>query len=891
MVKNSKREKEVFSLGIVQSCCSISTRQDEFLRVLPASFVECIGSNDDAGKLSRLFNNFGIDSYPGVTIRDCNNVFIKLEESYTASECSFDDSTLLKTMQSNLRSLFAVKGYSGDIDSHINLEYALTKLKKLADEKRANKCRMIDRLKAADKQTALLSMMLIALTWRVWEKGQSQQNDERASKLSSWIIPGDPSDTGFAQNPDWNKIGYTHDSFNAAAQKLLSDAEADWRGNNYRACLNDCINILEYEDLHISDRILGKAYYLIVKCCNDHGCNYGYGYDAAEFKRRAIGYGCPEAIAEFSLGEMGSLLFVPPHSNKKAAPDEFIICNKSNLCSAAFTLSAPKDIINDRIVIAEDSKQLERALTASMNNGAPPKTEILLCDDDLHRNFKELLLTLSIYNGISGFNGSKAEPICTIYIRCSESYNSLIDTAVKQTAKLPVRVIAVDEHKSAAQQLLGLHPMFYPIRNLDSEFLNETRTTLNVVIVSDNSSDLNKWLIREAYWLGSFNYAKVNLRITLISPTASETAENLKGLFPGMFESRVEDVSSVDINPIDLSDIHSNKLDEHIKNLRRAGSFFYFIVNCENSVEGLETARLLREWSLRSATHNAVSTRKEIVMQDLPVVAFYCDDDDVANLTDNLSIQGAEHGDAWYNDWRLIPFGMKSYLYGYDTIDGGRINRLAEYIHMQYCGIADDSSADDVEKTLNGFYESLYDRDSSMAVAISFPYRLFHVEENRKSSKDKFAHLLPMGWNIRNPGAYMNERELKRMNELLCSALTRKDLVDRLTNYEHGRWVRYMASRGWVTSTPDEALLHMKNGVPKHQLFAARMHPCICSVKELAQLEQKLALELNDARAEKYKKANTLIKIDRSSIESTAWIIRQAWLQDMVKADDDKEFE
>lgn len=872
----------LFTLFNVQ-CCLPKVEQKELLQILPAEIVRCIRSYDDPVKISRLFK--------GVTKPDGDKVFIKLAEYRASKTCMFEDSDLFKTMQRNLHALLADKGHLDDIDSLINIEYALAELKNLADVKRERNSRLIDRLKTANKQTALLSMMLIALTWRVWEKCVSTECDERAAALSSWIIPGDPADTEYAKNPDWDKIKSTNEEFNETAQSLLAKAESALHRLYYNDCLSDCKSILEYENSHISDKILGKAYYYIVKCCLEYGCDYGPGYNEAEFMRRAISYGCPEAIAEFTAEEMNSLQFVPPRSNEKAASDELIICNKNNSCSLAFTLSAPKTIANDRIVFAEDNKQLENAIAASINNGTPPKTRILLCDDDLHRNFKNLLSALSIYKRISAFNGSKTEPTCTIYIKCNESYNSLIDTAVKQTSKLPIRVVIVDEHKAAAQQLLGLHPLFYPIRSLDSEFLNKTTTILNIVIVSDNSSDLNKWLIREAYWLSSFNYAKVHVRITLISPSASATIENLKGLFPGMFESRFEDISSVDFNPIDILDIHSPKLDEAIRSLKGAGSFFYFVVNCETSVEGLETARLLREWSLRNATRNAVSTQKPIIVQNLPVIAFYCDDDDVANLTINLSIQGTEHGDAWYNDWRLIPFGTIANLYGYDTIDGGKINRLAEYIHMQYCGIVDDSSADDAENALNGFYGSLYDRDSSIAAAISFPYRLFHVEDNRKSSKEKFSHLLPTRWNIRNPKAYMNEGEVKRMNESLCSALTSSDLVDKLTNYEHGRWVRYMASRGWITSTPDEALLHMKNSVPKHQLFAGRMHPCICSVKELTQIEQKLALELNDAQAEKYKKTNMLVKIDRSSIENTAWIIRQAWQTDMVKEDDDKELE
>lgn len=104
--------------------------------------------------------------------------------------------------------------------------------------------------------------------------------------------------------------------------------------------------------------------------------------------------------------------------------------------------------------------------------------------------------------------------------------------------------------------------------------------------------------------------------------------------------------------------------------------------------------------------------------------------------------------------------------------------------------------------------------------------------------------------------------------------------------------MRYMASRGWVASSPAQALMHMKNGSPKHQLFAARMHPCITPTHELSELQNKLRYgltEINDTRSKKYEANNALIQIDRSSIENTAWIIRQAWLPDMGKEADDKE--
>lgn len=946
--------KDAFLLSTVQECLSISITQKQFARIFPEKILPCFKDKDEKNLYNRMFNG----KVSGKTTKKLIPVIGSLRKKDENSP--FDESKLFLTMKTNFEELLKEKGFSGSAEEAIDCESALRALYQKLGKNNIT-IGAYNRIKAADATTSFISMILVALTWKVWATVYSNNNalDEdtksTVENLLVWIIPGDATEVRLRKNPEWHAIEKQITLKNDTKRSNIQKAKSRLNSNEFEGCFEACAKVIADADKHLSDEMIGQAYYYAYLCCKKMNLEEGkleltqrFSFKnkdseakikavdllkpldeltAADLLRRAVEFGCAEAIQVMNSSGIDSLVYVPSRTAESTSGIR-VICNSKNVYSSAFIASV-NEVVSEEESIPEaddallldlaaefcakdkpdnktvseggdipeaDDARLVDSAAEFCAEGKPKKGIILLCDEDLHRNFKNLLSLLSLFKRELKGKSREEKTVCTIYIRTEERYDSLIDTAIKQIANVPVRVIPIDAHKLAAQQLLGLHPLFYSIRDLDAEFLKSSATTLNFVIVGDNDNDLNIWLIREAYWLGCFMYTGITLKITLLSPKAENTIDTLRGMLPGMFEERRSNESAVEINAVELAELRSEKLIKTIDEMSgTVGSFFYFAVNAENCVDGLETARRLREWSLRRETKHAVETEKPIIIQDLPVVAFYCDDDDVAHLTDNLSVQGANHGNAWYNDLRLIPFGTPSYIYGFDTIGGGKINKLAECVHLQYCGANSSNFKNIAEKELDGFYGNVYDRDSSIAAALSMPCRLFHAGDTRKNAKEPYSHVVPKGWSIRNANAYTDGDAIKEMMELFDHALkNEKGLLEKLTEYEHARWMRFMVSRGWVASTPAQALMHMKNGSPKHQLFAARMHPCITPSSELAVLQNKLRAglsEIDGTRSKKYKEDGALVKIDRSSIESTAWIIRQAWLPDMVKADDDKELE
>lgn len=50
-----------------------------------------------------------------------------------------------------------------------------------------------------------------------------------------------------------------------------------------------------------------------------------------------------------------------------------------------------------------------------------------------------------------------------------------------------------------------------------------------------------------------------------------------------------------------------------------------------------------------------------------------------------------------------------------------------------------------------------------------------------------------------------------------------------LCRWEHNRFCCYLLSRGWLPANSDEVKYYMRNGVQRHTLQIARLHPCLCS--------------------------------------------------------------
>lgn len=731
-----------------------------------------------------------------------------------------------------------------------------------------------DSITALSDQLAFL--VIIASTWLIWCLPKYKKDAEELSFIIFPQISNGP-ETDKTTEKDWRTD--VIDEINKKAKEKLASAKTAYNEQDFKKCGDLCRDIIT---IHLADdSILGDAYYYLVQCHDLHGYRYEGYYNRNEFMYCAVDYGSEEACKIWKARHLDSLLFAPKPT----------VSTISNVISNT-PLDDPRMDLFMRSCLENPNNSKSSFYyaekTSELTNYIKPDLEIrfLLIRDDFSRNFIDLLHILDTiknwnHNPDNKVVNSDAWKNHTIYVRLEEEkYASLLDTALKHMEGILVKVHLIDDNKWAAQNLLYHFPLFYPIRSLSSDTLSQKSVTINLNIISEHNNSLTNWIIREAYWLGCFHYTGVTLKINILSPEAKQIVSRLSYDCPGIFKP-VPDASRVskiawNYDTCVPSSLESGELFDKLALLKQSGdSFNYYIVNMDTDIDSLNTAVKIREWEIR----NAIKSSANIKSMDFSVITYRCDDLDIANLAESMVVHQETNGDSWYNNYSLIPFGTLSH-YLWDDIDGGYIEKVSQSVHLQYyeCDTDDEKSK---ETYLEDYFTRCYNRDSSFAVALSMPYRLFQM------SSFTYDHIMPIGWVLKNKGAYSDKISREFMAVQAEEFTNKQDML----NYERARWMRWMISRGWYSATADETIKFMKDGNPKRQLYIGLLHGCICSQSELATLQQQLYLEYtystdkpdkkfagNDPRIENSIKIyDKYLQFDIRSLEQTSDIIRTAW--------------
>ena len=282
----------------------------------------------------------------------------------------------------------------------------------------------------------------------------------------------------------------------------------------------------------------------------------------------------------------------------------------------------------------------------------------------------------------------------------------------------------------------------------------------------------------------------------------------------------------------------------------------------------------LRELSIR----NLIDSDQKPQNSSLPIITFYCPDLNIAHLSEHIVVQSVDSGDQWFNNYNVKPFGIINDRYSFENLDGGYLEKVAQSTHLQYRHIKVSDSRTKKLENLKDYFSRSYNRDSSMAVALSMPYRLFQTEAGDtghiiSSDSRIMPNLAPE--DIEEIAGIFTSNRLSNQQNLLM--------------FEHSRWLRWALSRGWEAATSDHVLNYMKAGNPKHQLYIAKLHGCICGLSELNNLSNALYNEAEYSSmpvSQKKRYANIgeagittpldFKATDDSNIKSTAEIITTA---------------
>jgi len=497
------------------------------------------------------------------------------------------------------------------------------------------------------------------------------------------------------------------------------------------------------------------------------------------------------------------------------------------------------------------------SILAGQSNILSNNLRFIFVEPDYNNNIASALNILDIFKKLT--DAAISDPaewgIIEIIIRCDqEQATPLLDTAYSFLDEYrrdeepvfsnnPIKIYLLDEKKRSADLLYAQHPLFYPLTSVRNR--NDLNHKIfNLVIISDNmDADYTIWLIRQAFWLLPHTRFQIRSKITVLSPIAEELCYKTTLLCPGFSayskkpggkplendlkrNTYIDDISfpEIEYDSISMDSLEiQNKIAGYSNN-----DILYYVVDLASDLKGINLATQIRELSVKKALQQRALKN---YTSDETVVAVRCRDIIYANLVTQLIIpKEEEYDNRWFNDYKLIPFGTRSEIFSWDELVGGTIEFMSECMHYQYCTELYDSYNFNTPAPIEyvwSYHRRLYNRISSYSAAMSLPYRLFEA-----------GVVLP-GWTFKNKSSYWSQPNRNDLADLMDSKLN-PDLLDELSKWEHSRWCCYLYSTGWLPSTPEETKHYMNNGVTRHSLQIAKLHPCLCSWDDLVSLYSSL---------------------------------------------------
>lgn len=616
----------------------------------------------------------------------------------------------------------------------------------------------------------------------------------------------------------------------------------------------------------------GKAAYLIYKFSSSGIITLPKGESAEQYLQASCDRGYADGKAEWAQKQSFSLKYTCRRSQ-----DEFGVCvfNIENQQTSILRETAPEGWIIHSLTSPQE--WTAEHLTSVTNEGQeaillPEQRQYyFLLDDDTERNLGHLLTILQAvknmnHRGITQPDAWNLE----IFLRGQEELLSgLVDTALSHMEGCVVPIHILDEEKSAAQHLLYHHPLFYPVRSLEfkktKDMLSiEQEVNLNFIILGDTSC--TEWLARQAFWLMTMREKQIRAKIILLGENSDAMLNRIYGKCPGIYDEQ-ENLKKTAFPSMESRNVNlesAGLFSELERIYQEENGYYYFAIDSSSDQENLSLAIRLREWLVRRAVHSTVFQKKK-EMGEIPVIACRFRNADISLLSRTMVVWEENYGNSWFNNYNLIPFGTMESLYSWDQIQGGFLEEVAKCIHLQYCGISENASDQEVKKGLKSYYGRQYNRNSSFAVAMALPYRLFQCPRYHGR------RCLPQLWDISDPLTFENPELLRRLAEQFeQSVLCNPDEIQQLAILEHERWVKYMLATGWSSSSSKETVAYIKAANPRQQLYIAKMHPCICDYDKLEELEKTLADKTNLKK--------NFRETDSKNIKMTGHFLVRSWL-------------
>lgn len=632
---------------------------------------------------------------------------------------------------------------------------------------------------------------------------------------------------------------------------MLETAKHFFSQGETAECKASCHRLIEADS---EARECGEAYWLL------YSLEEPDSEEANLYLCKSSSYSYPAAVKKWNENNPVSLTRVIKRTETVSSSGLYYV-NAENIYSQMIEKTAPETWKKQ-----DFSGQKEDAISSDQSQ------KYFLISDDFHQNLKDLLCLLQAVKELpmEESNGTTVSNMpFEFFIRGhEEEISPLVDTALTRIANHLIPVHILDDAKRSAR-ILAQHPLFYSVRNLEPQ----SSAYLNFVVVGD--TDCCEWLIREAFWMLTFRNSKITTAISVLAPKAKEMVERLKFHCPNITQKGFPTITPISC------DYESSNFMEEINRILGNG-FTYCAIDTASDIQNMALAIKMREITIRKTLQDS----KENFEPEFPIIVFRCQDPDIANLSRHSTVINEDFGFDWFNHYGIIPFGGIDQQYHWSSLTDNLLEKLGLNVHLQYYfdtdfDISSESEEDKKQyrEALRTFYQRTYNRDSSIAVAMSLPYRLYQGIKDGK-------HILP----IRSDSSNSKINILN--SDMFFSAESRKIYIDsvesagwetapdtdldnprsefyQLSEWEHNRWNRFMISRGWKPATLPQMRSYHKKGNKRQQLYIAKMHPCIREFEQLTSVD-KTWKELSG-------KDSSFQKNDSSSIQNTRDILKMKW--------------
>lgn len=643
------------------------------------------------------------------------------------------------------------------------------------------------------------------------------------------------------------------------ARSIYNSTDQDSR-SSIKKCCEDCQKILHLSPA-ADKKYRGEASYILYKYIKTGLYSSPSGETAQDYLDES--HRCGYRLAKDDWTASNTFSITPQFHRSSETANGVCYANTNNIYSETFAKTVPESWNSG--LEQFDLRFVEKSIYDNVH------CRFLFIDNDTRKNLQDFFALLQLIKEAAPESLDYYE----IFLRHKfDVAKPLVDTALNHLTDYQISVYILDDDKQAAQQLLSFHPLFYPVKsvNFNSPVIQsgQEKPLLNFIVLG--STHVAEWLVREAFWMMGFKDNLIENRITILASNGTQFVAKIKSRYPGMTKGnlRIDGIEFPEICGVDI-DFSSPDLSDKIAEIQASSRYNYFAAATDSDEENLSLAMQIREILIR----NSIFESKDQELNISSPVAFLCRDDNLSWISKKMVVEKEDQGDKWFNTWSLIPFGEISKRYSWDNITGGTFEQLARCIHYQYCQVSPEDAAkktDRFKECTRDYYLRQYNQDSSYSSALSMPYRIFQFQNSDRNQ------IIPAVWHILQTSAFSSVNQLKELSNRFDRFHQKAEEEQKISEWEHARWVKWMLSRGWLPATKEEAIFAYNNGNPRQQLFVAKLHPCICSYSDLQILQNAL---LTNCGIKK-----DFFTADLSNIRDTQKLLALEWINTSPKEKD-----